>query len=231
MLYRYAYSKHSRFKVLFRWFSAGFFVLGITFMSLAIVPMATWQVSQIFFPVELKSPVINKQGVLGVFAENKIVRNSDYSNPNSWFTGVSFEEGQDKYYYLTIKKLNIRGAKVKIGGSDLFKSLIAWPTGALPGSMGNTIVFGHSALPIFYNPSSYTTMFTHVYDLRSGDEIEIDYDGVKYKYVVESKKTISPTDLSVLEQNYASSKLVLITCVPPGTYLKRGVITAKLVQI
>ena len=66
-------------------------------------------------------------------------------------------------------------------------------------------------------------------DLQPGDEILVFYDGVKYKFIVENKKIILPTDLSILEQHFDTSRLVLVTCLPAGTYLKRGVVTAKLV--
>jgi len=37
--------------------------------------------------------------------------------------------------------------------------------------------------------------------------------------------------ISVLEQKYDASYLTLVTCVPPGTYWKRLVVKAKLVQL
>jgi sortase (surface protein transpeptidase) len=39
---------------------------------------------------------------------------------------------------------------------------------------------------------------------------------------------VKPEDVFILEQNYEEKTLKLVTCVPEGTYLRRGVITATL---
>ena len=68
-------------------------------------------------------------------------------------------------------------------------------------------------------------------DLEKGDEIYLDFDQVRYKYLVVDKKIVEPSDLSVLEQRFDSGYVTLITCVPPGTVWKKGVIRARLSQI
>ena len=67
--------------------------------------------------------------------------------------------------------------------------------------------------------------------LDDGDEIYLDYDQVRYRYLVVDKKVVEPTDLSVLEQRFDAGYVTLITCVPPGTIWKRGVIRARLVNL
>jgi len=42
---------------------------------------------------------------------------------------------------------------------------------------------------------------------------------------------VAPTDLSVLEQHFDGRYLTLITCSPPGTYLRRLIIKARIVEI
>jgi len=39
---------------------------------------------------------------------------------------------------------------------------------------------------------------------------------------------VQPTDLSVLEQRFDGRYLTLITCTPPGTYLRRLVVVAQI---
>lgn len=68
-------------------------------------------------------------------------------------------------------------------------------------------------------------------DLDDGDEILVDADGIRYKYIVFDKKVIEPTNLSVLEQRFDQAYLTLITCVPPGTLWKRGVVKARLASL
>ena len=64
-----------------------------------------------------------------------------------------------------------------------------------------------------------------------GDEIFINYDNIKYKYRVEEMYEVKPTNLSVLDQRFDGRYLTLITCSPPGTYLRRLVVKAHLVDI
>ena len=77
-------------------------------------------------------------------------------------TKIPVVASQLKSYTLSIPKLKINEATVQIGG-DLKKSLVAWPTSALPGTWGNNIIFGHSELPQFASPNSYSGMFTHLF--------------------------------------------------------------------
>lgn len=159
---------------------------------------------------------------------------SDSFKPGTWFAeSQSFDATNTvlKTYTISVPKLEIDAATVEVGGDDLKKSLVAWPTSALPGAYGNNIVFGHSELPQFASPNNYSGIFTHLMDLTSGDEILVDYDGVRYKYQVVDKKIVSPTDLSVLEQRFDAAYITLITCEPPGTTWTRGVVRAQLVQI
>jgi len=120
---------------------------------------------------------------------------------------------------------------VAVGGEDLAKSLIQYPGTALPGKIGSTVVFGHSILPQFYNPEDYMAVFSTLPTLDAGDEIYIDYDGITFKYKVESLFEILPTDTQVLDQKLDDSYLYLVTCVPPGHPLKprRLIVRARVV--
>ena len=129
---------------------------------------------------------------------------------------------------MSIPKLKISNAVVTVGSMDLKKSLIQYPQTALPGQLGNAVIFGHSVLPQFFNPKSYLTIFSTLYKLEQGDEILIDYDNVQYEYIVDEMFEVKPTDLSVLEQRFDQKNLTLITCSPPGTYLRRLIIKTSL---
>ena len=135
-----------------------------------------------------------------------------------------------KLIFLAIPKLEIVQAVVQIGGEDLMKSLIHYPGTALPGQYGNAVIFGHSVLPQFFNPENYKTIFSTLPTLEGGDDIFLDFDGVTYHYQVTQIVETLPEDVSVLEQHYNGEYLTLVTCVPPGTYLKRLVIRGRLVR-
>lgn len=168
----------------------------------------------------------------------------DYTNLNNWFasaalpqlgTGQSQRPDITREYTLDIPSLDIYNAKVNIGGTDLNKSLVAYEGTALPGNPGAPVIFGHSVLRQFYNPSEknprrYNSIFSTIMTLKNGDEIFLTYDGVKYRYIVQAKTEVQPEDVYILTQQYDARQLKLVTCTPEGTYLRRGVITAQLVQ-
>lgn len=159
----------------------------------------------------------------------------DYTDPQNWFVGTDYRVGNStnvSYYTISIPRLEIENATVEIGGGDLGKSLIQYPGTALPGKTGNSVIFGHSILPQFNNPRSYLAIFSLLPTLERGDDIEVRYDGVVYKYKVETMFEVIPTDLQVLEQQDESSYLTLVTCVPPGHPLKpkRLIVRARVVE-
>lgn len=215
-----------------RFFAMALFFGGFLILFSALWPMLEFQFeyatkfNQVLNP--LSTHAYNQSGsVLGDLS-------SDYSQLSNWFTDspqASFSAqnlSSASNYYLSIPKLKIDQAKVIVGSSDLKASLIQYPQTALPGQLGSPVVFGHSVLPQFYNPKSYITIFSTLYKLKEGDEIYIDYDHIHYKYLVVDMFEVQPTDLSVLEQRFDGRFLTLITCSPPGTYLRRLVIKAQI---
>lgn len=153
-------------------------------------------------------------------AEAAKIEEVDYTRASNWFVGgvsqADFNISKVEYYTISIPKLKIENATVAIGGDDLTKSIIQYPGTALPGKRGNAALFGHSILPLFYNPKDYLSIFSLLPTLKKGDEIFVDYDGVSFKYVVETMFEVLPTDIQVLEQDTSDSFLTLVTCVPPG---------------
>ena len=143
----------------------------------------------------------------------------DYTQASNWFQGVNkndFISSKIEYYTISIPKLKIDSATVAIGGEDLSSHLIQYPGTALPGKHGNSAIFGHSILPIFYDPKNYLAIFSLLPTLKKGDDIYINYDGISYVYRVESMFEVLPTDIQVLDQDSSDSFLTLVTCVPPG---------------
>ena len=162
----------------------------------------------------------------------------DYTDARNWFPTADFfaAETRETEYTVTIPSLDIEDAKVVIGGGDLDSNLIQYPGTSDPGQLGAPVIFGHSVLRQFYNPSKknpnrYISIFSKIMTMDPGDQIFIDYDGIKYTYEVKDKVEVKPEDVFILEQRYNNKELKLITCVPEGTYLRRGVIVAQLVDL
>lgn len=200
---------------------------GIGIIILVLAPIVSYEITARQKYPKLISPV--PQG--NIFSENLF---KDYKNPSNWFEGESKKTVSEAISYtISIPKLKIKDATTLVGGEDLGKSLIQYPGTALPGKTGNTVIFGHSVLPIFFNPSKYLTIFSTLPKLDKGDEIFIDYDGITYKYVISDMVEVSPKDIQILEQSPVDSYLTLVTCVPPGHPLnpKRLIVRAKIVPI
>ena len=203
---------------------------GLTILLGVILPIVKYEIdSKQKYPV-LIIPIGISSGssVLGI-------NYKDSNKASNWFEGNlqnrDFNSQNVFYYSLSIPKLKIENASVLIGGEDLSKNLIHYPGTALPGKIGNSVIFGHSVLPIFFNPKSYTTIFSTLPTLNKGDIIEVNYDGVFYRYEVETKYEVLPTDTQVLDQDKDDSFLTLVTCVPPGDLRKpkRLVVRARIV--
>lgn len=179
-----------------------------------------------------ETPVIPKPVILS--------EQLDYTNLSNWFVDThalaDATVQKEIEYMIDIPSLNVEKAKVKIGGVDLNNNLIQYPGTASPGDIGAPVIFGHSVLRQFYrpdisNPNRYKSIFSKIMTLKPGDEIIITFEDVKYTYSVREKHQVQPNDLYILEQRHDSRELKLITCVPEGTYLYRGVIVAQLEKI
>ncbi len=185
---------------------------------------------------------MGRQRVEPIILDNEL----DFTNLSNWFTGNetvlaglvptanSGTHAEDSYI-LEIPKLKVTNARVQIGGTDLNNGLIQYPGTANPGEKGAPVIFGHSVLRQFYNPSEknprrYMSIFSTIMTLQKGDQIYVTHDGIKYTYEVQEKLEVKPEDTYILNQQYDSSQLKLVTCTPEGTYLRRGIVVARLVQ-
>lgn len=241
-----------------------FLIAGVYLVGLAVVPILGYYIEDAQNPQEseLTAPiprqyvmdltpmiaVSDQNSALGLNKNAKpptIVESSiDYTNLANWFTtdtaSFTAQLGQDKSdiqeYELSIPTIDVERAVVKVGGNDLNQSLIAYPGTAMPGEFGSPVIFGHSVLRKFYNPSSknprrYTSIFSYIMTLKPGeDKINIKAGGVNYTYLVQSKTEVRPEDVHILNQQYSSKLIKLVTCVPEGTYLRRGIVTAQLIE-
>ncbi|MBI3342999.1 sortase [Candidatus Gottesmanbacteria bacterium] len=172
--------------------------------------------------------------VVSAASDAPVVENGpDYTNANVWFPTAPQKKVVSPVtaYTLSIPKLGIADALVTISGDDLNKSLIHYGGTGLPGQYGTAVIFGHSVLPQFYNPTNYKTIFSTLPTLKTGDEIFVRYDNVEYRYVVYEMLVTEAGDLTPLAQRFDDSYVTLVTCVPPGTYWKRLNVRARLEKI
>jgi LPXTG-site transpeptidase (sortase) family protein len=133
---------------------------------------------------------------------------------------------------ITIPEINVHAPveyMSSIQESDIEDALengvIHYADTAVPGQDGNVAIFGHSSND-WWQPGNYKFVFVLLDKLEPGDQVIIDYNSVRYIYQVTGSQVVAPTDVSVLDPT-ATPTLSLITCTPPGTSLKRLVVTAK----
>lgn len=215
-------------KTIIRFFAVTCGLAGGAVLLWVFYPIVSYQLTA---PQSLTflSPVPDDNEVLSAKTSN-----IDYTKAENWFPDAktqSFSNLPVSSYKISIPRLGIRNANVAIGGEDLSKSLIQYPGTALPGQIGNTVIFGHSVLPSFYNPENYLTIFSTIPTLIKGDSITIDYDGITYKYQVEEKYEVDPSDVQILSQDESDSFITLVTCVPPGLTTRRGIIKARIIPV
>ena len=98
----------------------------------------------------------------------------------------------------------------------------------------DSFIFGHSALPAFYDPTDPKKVFSKLNDLDPGDKFFVNYNGKELVYKVNFKKIMEPSELDPLNppNPFAIGKptLTLMTCYPPGTTNKRLVVSAELMK-
>ncbi len=211
---------------------------GILISTTVVYPLVSYQLY--YAPKLQKNKLADPGGAIKiataqeenpVFVEEVVNTALDYTDSNNWFGGVQTLQPNSKgslISSLTIPKLGIEHAIVRNDHTDLKQSLIHYPGTANPGDLGNTVIFGHSVLPQFFNPKNYITIFSTLHRLEKGDQLQMQSDGASYTYEIYEMYETAPDDLTPLAQVYNGRYLTLITCTPPGTYLRRLIIKAHL---
>jgi LPXTG-site transpeptidase (sortase) family protein len=112
----------------------------------------------------------------------------------------------------------------------LQQGVVHYPGTANPGQAGNFFITGHSSY-YPWAPGQYKTVFARLSQLEPGDEYWVYFKGDKHRYVVASKKEVSPSDITVLDQPEGKRMSTLMTCTPVGTTLRRLIVQAEEVDL
>ena len=203
----------------------GFLSLGIFLLMQVILPIASfqiWELGQKYNNNLLISPTQKDSRVLGISIQSK--------DNFSAIVSTLRRETQPTYtqFNLSIPRLNIDKVQVLVDSNDLSNSLAHLPGSALPGEKGNVFISGHSALSNFF--SLKKALFGNLTDLKKGDQILVEVEGVKFRYEVSQLKVVDPNDLSVINAPDTQGRYIsLMTCVPPGLNFKRLIILGKMI--
>jgi len=200
-----------------------FLSLGLFILAYTLYPMFLWYF--VYFPKIANNNILSPLSQLPQTQSRD--RGPDDSQESQFFV-LKGDSGTDKFY-LSIPKLRIKDAEVKVKSKDFLSSLAQYPGSALPGERGNVFISGHSVLPQFYNPKNYFTIFSTLYELEQGDRIYLSYLGREYVYQVESLKVVDPHSSWVISPPDPFGKyLTLFTCTPPGLTSDRLVVLTRI---
>lgn len=100
-----------------------------------------------------------------------------------------------------------------------------------PGMPGTSFYFAHST-DSFWNVGRYNAVFYLLKDMQVNDDIYLFFKNYRYNYKVTQTEILDPSDVNLLvnAQKNTEEQIVLQTCWPPGTTLKRFVVIAKPVR-
>lgn len=221
-----------------RFFFAFMLLVGLLAIIFSTGPFFIWQVVTLpKLSAKVEDVPIPISQVLSAKTPNleniQVVKDPDgfsYFVPTNLLDTLPYDKNRPKEFYLSIAKLKIDKAKVLVDSLEFKKNLSHFPKTALPGEVGNAFITGHSVLPRFADPKNYNAIFTKLPELVIGDKIDVEVEGKNYQYIVQYTKVVNPKDLSVLSPISENGKnLTLMTCVPPGTSIKRLVVITSLI--
>lgn len=142
-------------------------------------------------------------------------------------------EQSNKENSLEIPKIEISVPLVLSEGvkeSNLYKLLergvVLFPGSTLPGEVGQTIILGHSAPP-GWPKIKYDWIFTRLNELADGDEIFVYFNHRKYSFYVTGKFFLDRGEELPQTLTNSDNVLVLISCWPPGSDIRRIAVVAK----
>ena len=199
--------------------SAGTFLLVQVLMPL--ISFQIWSIGQSFDKALISPQQSEGSKILGVSIQNK--------ENFSYFVSSMKRESIPNYekFNLTVPALKIEGEEVRVDSNDLSKSLAHLPGSALPGEKGNIFISGHSALSNLFDLKK--VVFSKLSDVKKGDKIIVEAQGVKFNYEVVGFSVVNPTDVSVINAPDERGRFItLMTCVPPGLNFKRLVVLGKM---
>lgn len=131
---------------------------------------------------------------------------------------------------LKIQKMNVssnvESYDEKVYNLKLKSGLAHFKGTPLPGDGGNALIYGHSAVPSFFNSHQNLpeTIFSKLEKIDIGDDVIVFKDGKELKYVVRKKRTVEADDFSILETQGDKETLTLMTCWPIGIPSKRLIV-------
>ena len=200
-------------------------------LGVLLISVSLFILGKIFFPVvreELKYSFSSQAQDISVVSQKELKEENNQKSAGGIIVPVDEEFGIVIPKILAnakvIAEVNPWDARVYQGA--LTEGVAHAQGSALPGEIGNIFIFAHSGADLV-EANRYNAVFYLLYKLAIDDEIYLFYKGNKYIYRVKEKKTVGAQDVSYLKDKGRDEKLTLMTCWPPGTTMKRLIVTAE----
>lgn len=222
-------------------FSLVFLGFGVFILIQVIMPLLEYKIWEIAIynqNISLVSPNPG-QKVLGISIESEpsiknfgvglLLGNNKDSFPALISNSKRLIPPSYQNFNLSIPSLKLENIKVVVDTNDFEQNLAHLPGTALPGEKGNVFITGHSSLPQLFRPGNFKAIFAHLPEIKKGDNIIIEAGGQKFEYIVSGLKIVDPKETWVINPPEENGRyLTLMTCVPPGLYLKRLIVLAEI---
>lgn len=216
---------------------------GIVLAGYTFFPLISYEIyiqpafaSQSFASPIPQTTIITQDSIQSLL-ENTANQISHLGDPNdtSWLPPTSPDQYKEaavteqlSNFYLSIPSLGIKDTYVSMTDNDVNLHVIWFPGTAIPPNKGNTVMFGHSTLPQWFDPHNPHAIFATALNLKLGNAINITIGNNVYHYRIIKMYIVAADDTSYLAQDTDGSYLSIVTCTPPGTTWRRLVIKAKL---
>lgn len=204
---------------LFRWLGNLTILAGLVIFFLTFAPLIVQEVSFRVRPSDYYTVADGPQNEILNLNPDKIISPTDTQ------------------FGLVIPKINANASIIKdVDPNNQKEYQIALSKGiahalgsSYPNQSGNMFLFSHSA-GNFWEANRFNGIFYLLNKLEADDKIYVYYKDKKYEYMVTKKKVVDPGQVEFTSKSYNTNSLVLMTCWPPGTTLKRVIVEADKVN-
>ncbi|MDD4990037.1 MAG: sortase [Candidatus Pacebacteria bacterium] len=168
------------------------------------------------------------------YLAKKIIGQNDLSL-NVSFTSTTLTQSQSNQSgYLAISSIEVKAPIMfttsrsqNVFSALLKKGVLHFSESALPGTLGTTIILGHSS-PSNWPKINYDRVFNDLEKLKPNSEILVSFQDKDYKYKVKRIYWVNKGENLSPGLTFNKSMLLLVSCWPPGHNLKRIVVEAEL---
>src|SRR3989344_860670 len=171
-------------------------------------------------------PSVSAESLDEYFSPNKSLEKKDVVNADVQYT--AHENTID------IPEINISAPIVFSSSSnandlekDLNSGVVYYPGSVMPGQIGNIIILGHSAPPLWPHIKS-DWIFSDLQKLKIGDQVYISQGNKQYTYIVKNIQIIQKGENIPTYDTNNKNILNLVSCWPPGKDAKRIIVQSEL---